>query len=281
MSFALSWEPSETSSGGFLYFDAVLSWNRSYTGSVTRHPVDSGGSITDHFIRSNPVFTLSAVVSGTDLSLTSALLTNEVGDTPINVRTAPSAVGVGSTDQSLMMKFIPNVIGQFIPDTLPEVQMDGFRSDSIEEVQDILVSLQSGEGLNQITGEYETRINTVNLYETNGLLSLVKKLPKADSNSFLVITNVAFREDVDTGYALYADITFEQVTFAVLKMTNLPQEVRVKPAVKKKVATKKSVGRCDSTIKDSNSATNTDPQQKKDAAGNSQSDVDPLRTVGS
>lgn len=279
MSFALSWEPSETSAGGFLYFDAVLSWNRSYTGQVTKHPVDGGSNITDHFIKNNPVFTLSAVLSGTDLSLTSALLTNEVGDTPINVRTAPSAVGVGSTDQSLMMKFIPNVLGQFIPDTLPEVQMDGFRSDSIEEVQDILVSLQSGEGLNQVTGEYETRINTVNLYETNGLLSLVKKLPKADSNSFLVITNVAFREDVDTGYALYADITFEQVTFATLKKTVLPKEVRT--TLKKKAATKKSVGRCDSTIKDSNSATNTDPQQKKDAAGNSQSDVDPLRTVGS
>lgn len=270
MSFALSWEANDIQAGGFLFFDAVTVWTRSYTGNVTKHPINSGGTVTDHFIKNNPIFTLSAVLSGTDISLTSALLTNEIGDTPTNVRTSPNAVSVGSTDQSLLMKFIPNVVGQFIPDMLPEVQMDGFRSDTLEEVQDILTNLQSGEGYSQLTGMYETRINTVNLYETNGLLSLVKKLPKADPNAFLVITSVNFREDADSGYALYADITFEQVLFTSSKKTELSRDVN--SSLEKKASTKKSNGRVDSTVKDSTDPNNIDPEQKKDS-------LDPERGV--
>lgn len=271
MTFAISWEADEVQAGGFLYFDAITSWNRSYTGQVTKHPVDGGSNVTDHFVKNNPVFTMSAVISGVDISVSTSSLTNELGDTPYNARLAPSAVIVESSDSSLLMKFIPNVVGQFLPDTLPEIVMDDTRGDTTEEMQDILVSLQSGEGFNQITGQFETSIRPVTLYETNGFLALVKKLPAA--NSFLVVTNIQFREDTESGYALYADITFEQVAFATLKKTQLPQDV--KTIIKKKAAPKKSVGKCDSTVKDAASASNSDPQAKKDAVDDSS---DKIRT---
>lgn len=245
MSFALGWEADEIQAGGLLYFDAITSWNRSFTGSVTKHPVDGGSSVTDSYIKNNPIFTMSAVVSGTDLSISTIALQTDTGDIPYNARPAPTEVLVSSDDQSLLMKFVPNVIGQFLPDTLPQVVVDDFRGDTTEEIQDILVNLQSGEGYNQITGQFETIIRPVNLYETNGLLTLVRKLP-ADNNSYLVITSINFREDTESGFCIYADITFEQVRFANLKKVQLPPEL-VQTPVKKKAASEQSKGRVDST----------------------------------
>jgi len=279
MSFALSWEPDEVQAGGMLYFDAILNWNRSFTGSVTKHAIDGGGNITDFYISNNPTLTLSAVISAEDISTTSALLADADGNEPFNTSMPPAAVVVGSTDQSLLMKYIPSVIGQLLPDTLPEVVMDDFKGDSVfgtslEDIQDILVNLQSGEGYNQITGQFEAVIRPVNLYETDGFLTLVKKLP-ADNTKALVITNLSFREDQDSGYALYCDITFEQVRFANLKKVTLPPDL-VQAPVKKKAATKKSLGKCDSTTKDT--ATSGDAS-KAGAVDSAQNDVDPERNV--
>lgn len=261
MTFAISWEPSESNAGGFLLFDAVTSWNRSFTGVVSKHPIDGGSNISDHYINNNPVFTMSAVISEVDIARISGILRNELGESPSNARHRPTAVQVTSTDASSLMKYLPNVIGQFLSDSTPEILMDGvpgsegdgvldesrFRGSSyIEGIQDLLVSLQSGEGINLVTGQLETTIRPVTLYETNDNdISLVKKLP-ADDTKALIITGLNFREDTESGYALYADITFELIRFANLKKVALPPDL-VQAPVKKKVATKKSLGTCDST----------------------------------
>lgn len=299
MSFAISWQPSESNAGGFLLFDAVTSWNRSFTGAVTKHPID-GSNISDHYINNNPVFTMSAVISASDVSLTPFALSDQDGNKPLNSRAAPTRVSVTSSDQSLLMKFMPNVIGQFLPDTLPTVVMDGesegqppkeeksyeagitegliveeeevptppntrgLDSSYTENIQDILSNLQSGEGYNQITGQFETLIRPVTLYETGNTLNLVKKLP-TNSNSYLVITSINFREDTESGYALYADITLEQVRFANLKKVALPPNL-VQAALKDKAASKNSLGRADSTENDADASNQTPAQERKSTA---------------
>ena len=60
MTFAISWEPSESNAGGFLLFDAVTSWNRSFTGAVSKHPIDGGSNISDHYINNNPTLTFAS-----------------------------------------------------------------------------------------------------------------------------------------------------------------------------------------------------------------------------
>lgn len=264
MSFAISWEADEIQAGGFLLFDAVTSWNRSFTGQPTKHPVDAGGNVTDHYIKNNPVFKMSAVISGADLSTSASSLQNEEGDVPYNTRLAPTEVVVGSGDQSLLMRFIPNVVGQFLPDTLPDIIMDDSRGDTAEEIQDILVNLQSGEGYNQITGQFETLIRPVILYETSGFQSLVRKLP-ADNNSYLVITSIDFKEDSDSGYALYVDITFESVRFANLKKVQLSPDL-VQTELRNKVADKKSLGKGDSTETDVDQPGQTPDKERKSTA---------------
>ena len=250
MSFALSWEPSESNAGGFLLFDAVTSWNRSFTGAVTKHPIDGGSNISDHYINNNPVFTMSAVISSADISTTSVLLSDENGNEPSNTVNPPTKVQISSTDQSVLMKYVPNVIGQFLPDLEPDVRVDMvrgdiFEGDTTEKIQDILINLQSGEGINIINNQWETNIRPVELFETDGFLTLVKKLP-ADATKALIITGLNFREDTESGYALYADITFELVRFANLKKVTIPPEI-VQQSVKGKIAPKKPLGICDST----------------------------------
>lgn len=77
----------------------------------------------------------------------------------------------------------------------------------------------------------------------------------------LVMTGLNFRETPDTGYALYCDFTFEQVTFATLKKTNIPSDVQT--TLKKKASPKAAKGKQDS--------------QPQDTADNPKVDTDPLR----
>ena len=86
----------------------------------------------------------------------------------------------------------------------------------------------------------------------------------------LVITSIQFNENPDTGYGLYCDISLEQVTFATLKLTEIPRDVV--EAVRPGASEKQSLGRTDSTVKDSDDPDNDDPDSKKD-------DIDRLRTI--
>ncbi|MNY58112.1 hypothetical protein D3C86_1944130 [compost metagenome] len=79
------------------------------------------------------------------------------------------------------------------------------------------------------------------------------------------MTNVTFRETADSGYALYCDFDFEQVTFATLKKTTIPSDITT--TLKKKGSAKSSKGKQDSTPQDEGTGAN--PPTK--------ADVDPAR----
>jgi hypothetical protein len=240
MSFAIAWKssPSDT---GLIYLDAVTSYSQNYSGKVTQHPVDSGFTITDAFIQNNPVFTMSAVISGVDISTGSYLIQDNDGNFPYNVTTAPTAVSVNSTDSSVLSRFIPDSIGQFLPDSSPDVVVDPARSDLIEQIRDMLKDLISGVKFNDTTGQFDPNIQVVQLYEFTGRL-----LKRIQNN--LVVTSVQFKEDANTGYGLYCDITFEQVSFVYLKKTDLPRNLGA--GVSGKGSGKKELGKVDGTVQD-------------------------------
>lgn len=280
MSFAIKWGDEAPENAGFIYFDAITNWNQNYSGQVTSHPVDGGSNISDHFIRNNPTFTLSGVVSSIDVSVNSWLISDSTGtETPINVRVAPSSVNVQSTDKSVLSKFIPNSLSQFIPDLTPSISSDNQRDvgqEIVDAVKDALIRLiYSGKTYNETTKQFDSIVNTVTLYEYGGVggSTIVRSWPQ-QSTEKLVLTNVTFREDVNTGYGLYCDLTFEQVEFVSLQKVEIPK--RVTSSLNKKAAGKKNVGKCDSSIKSTTDPANTDPQSKI----NKINDVDPRRTIG-
>lgn len=256
MSLAIRWD--DTNGGGFIYFDAVTSYAQDYSGKVTAHPIDAGGNVTDHYYKSNPRFKIGAVISGIDISTGTYLIQDLDGNSPYNSNEAPNPVSVNSTDQSVLQKFLPDSIGQFLPDDSPEVVVDSARTDLIEQIRDALIGLTSGELIDPATGQFNPNIQLIDLYEYDGT-----KLSRIVNR--LVMTNVTFRETPDSGYALYCDFSFEQVTFASLKRTVIPQDVQ--NALKKKASAKNSKGKQDSKVQDVGGGDNP-PKDK---------DVSPLR----
>lgn len=260
MSLAIGWGDSSDQDGGFIYCDAVQAYTQNYSGSVTKHPVDGGSNITDHYIKSNPIFTIGAVITGVDISTGTYLIQDLDGNAPYNSNEAPTAVSVKSTDLSVLKKFIPDSIGQFLSDSTPDVVIDSRRTDLIEQIRQALIDLTAGVVFNEKSGQFDPSIQLVRLFEYDNTL-----LRKVINN--LVMTKITFKEDVNTGYGLYCDITFEQVTFAFLKKTVIPKDVQ--NSLKKKASTKASKGKQDSTPQDvdgTNAGTNapkdTDPLTK-------------------
>lgn len=270
MSLAIRWgldssnvsTNNSPSKAGFIYFDAVTVFSQSHRGQVTKHPIALGGNITDHFIRENPSFTLSGVISPVDLSLGSYLIQDLDGNSPYNVFEPPTAVSVNSTDQSTLDKLLPDSIGQFLPDTTPVVTLDEGRENFLSIVKEGLTDIMSGVIYNDATGNFEPDIQLVELYEFDDYL--LRRI----SNS-LVITNILFKEDANSGEGLYIDLTLERVEFAYLKRTVIPKDVS--DALKKKAETKKDKGKADSTVKtegsDGDAPDDTDPLREAKANG--------------
>lgn len=256
MSLAIRWD--DDNGGGLIYFDAVTSYSQDYSGKVTAHPIDAGGNVTDHYYKSNPRFKIGAVISGIDISTGTYLIQDLDGNSPYNSNEAPNPVSVNSTDQSVLQKFLPDSIGQFLSDDSPDVVVDSARTDLIEQIRDALIGLTSGELIDPATGQFNPNIQLIDLYEYDGT-----KLSRIVNR--LVMTNVTFRETPDSGYALYCDFSFEQVTFASLKRTVIPQDVQ--NALKKKASAKNSKGKQDSKVQDVGGG-DSPPKDK---------DVDPLR----
>lgn len=241
MTLAVRWGEDLTDDlGGFIYFDAVTAYTQNFKGQVTKHPIANGGNVSDHFIRDNPVITLSGVITGVDISTGVYLIQDGNGIEPSNTFPPPSAVSVNSTDQSVLQKFIPDSIGKFLGDATPNVTVDARRADLIEQIRQALMNLATGDVYNSDTGQFRPQIQLVRLFEFDK--NLIRRIINR-----LVITNVTFKEDANSGYALYCDITFEQVTFANLKKTTIPKDVV--NSLKKKGATKSDKGKQDSTKK--------------------------------
>lgn len=250
MSLAIKWGVDNTQNQGFIFFDAVVSYVRNNKGQVTKHPISLGSSITDHFLKDNQTITLSAVISGADISTNTYLIQDLDANAPFNSFEPVTAVSVNSTDQSVLKKFIPDSIGQFLSDSTPEVVMDSAREDLLEQVREGLEQLNSGVIYNDKTGQFDPNIQIVQLYEYDGTL-----LRKVINN--LVVTNLTFKEDANSGYALYFDMSLEQVTFAFLKKTTIPKDIT--DSLKKKAEKKDTKGKVDSTPDAGTPPKDTDP----------------------
>lgn len=263
MTMGIKWGADDPDNQGLIYFDAITAYSESHSGQVTKHPVDTGGNITDHFIKDNAKFTISAVITGVDISNNSYLITDGQGNSPFNTSIAPTAVSVNSTDNSVLNKFIPGSINQFFSSSSPDVVMDGEKTDLLDQIKFFLVDLMSGVKFNSTTNQFDSNVQIVELYQFEGTLL-------TDIVFDLVMTNITFDEKPDTGRALYCNISLEQVNFVSLQKTTIP--VTVTPVLSKKVAKKKVQTKCDSTVKDSEN-----PPEGESSPGSAATDVDPLR----
>lgn len=250
MSLALKWgDPNKTEEpSGFIYLDAVQSYTSSFSGKTTSHPVDSGASITDHFIKDNSIYSISGVISGTDLSGIPFGITDQEGNRPLNAQRQVEPVSLDFKGSKLL-QYIPDSIGQFLGKSLPTINVDQstIRTDLNYEilVKDLLKGILNGVCYDPKKDRTVSNIQTVEIYEFDGTNI-------RDIISDLVITNFRIREDAETGDALFLDLTLEQVTFATLEKVQLSQDVQ--EAFKKKAAPNKKKTSANSTPKDCEAA---------------------------
>lgn len=204
--------------GDILWFDAITQYDVTYSASVTKHPVATGGYVSDHTTTDNVVLQLSAVLSDADFNLnrpanlgslpTFKFDTGDHVETDENGLYKPtskqytnnSAVvyPVTISDKSSINKILPEVIAQFTKDTIPNVYVTPQnKAKTAKAVQRELIYM------------WKTR-------EEFQVLDLLEDFV-IDSFGPCVFTNLTFREDETTGDGLFPNMTIEQVVFTDLQ----------------------------------------------------------------
>lgn len=228
--------------GDVIWMDAVPSFSQSYSSTVSKHPIESGASVTDHIVENNPTIRLSGVISGVDFSTDKPILnsqdTKEYGVLK-NINTEEVMfVQIADTAVTGIMSYLPESLSQFLQgDTPPDVTFQDQRtvdSDPINAVRKVLIELNRG-----VVKEVNGR--AVNIKETFTLLELLPNGKVVEAYRDCVLTGCEFSEDASSGYALYPNLIIERVRFANLKRTTLPPEVIT--AVKNAAATESAKGK--------------------------------------
>lgn len=209
---------------GFIYLDAVTSYTRNLSGKVTSFPVDSGANIADHFIAENPKFTIEGVISDVDITGISDKI--KVGDDkPLNAKPLPNATQI--VGQEAALKYLPSAVLQFFERTNPSVTVDAATQTNIPAVEMLFEELMRGSYYNQANGRWYNKMTTAVLYEMNGSNFV-------NAHTDIVIKDVQFKEDPDSGDALYISLSAEKVRFVTVDQTDMPK--LAKTSVQKKVA---------------------------------------------
>lgn len=220
--------------GDVLYFDAVTNIEEQYTSTVTKHPIATGAFISDHTIRDNKKFTLSAVLSDADFNLDrpqlgsdSNQLVEQTGEYVLDPetgfyerRTVPrtqkkqyqnntpteTTVSIETGATGTWQQFLPETISAFTKNNIPTVVVTPqSKVKTALAVRDELVSM------------WETKeAFTILEYGTDNVISRFWES--------CVFTRVSFAQDADTGLGLFPNMSIEQVTYTDVE--NVPIQVR-------------------------------------------------------
>lgn len=173
----------EQASSDIITLSCVTSFDESYTGSVSSHPIESGSTITDHVTSDNDKFKVSGVVSDYDFLNPSKDLALE--DVSLGKEGFPDA-----SRSELTASFangLLNTYGYFIPDK--------YRAEYIKRR---LIDIRK-----------------------NSLLVTILEYPDSGElvqHTDCILTSLSFKEDENTGYAVYPDMSFEKINVVQVKV---------------------------------------------------------------
>lgn len=227
MTIALKIGDKDSQVQGFIYLDAVTQYEKDSSGKVTNFPVDSGASISDHFIANNQRFSIQGVISDVDITGMSNLVSVD-DEKPLNARAAPTTTRITGADSGL--KFLPSAVKEWLERGSPSVAVDAFSQANIPAVELLFEELMRGVYYNSVDNKWRNKATTVVIYEMEG-----KNFVNAKTD--LVVTNVSFREDAESGDALYLSISLEKVKFVKLQMEEVGKQAPAKTTRKKAAAT--------------------------------------------
>lgn len=211
---------------GFIYFDVVKTFTKSYTGTVTKHPVDSGASITDHFISNNATIQIEGVISYLDFSGIPYLISVD-GERPLNAQQIPDAISISDIGGGLK-EYLESVASEFYDTSGNTVTSGGStRTDYKGQIISLLEQVMSGIVYDSATGKNKNRMTLITLYEFDGY-NITSQV------SDLVMTSFVAQENAESGDALVFSMGLEKVRFVTLDKTEVPSSVSGKLKAKRR-----------------------------------------------
>jgi len=204
--------------GDILWFDAVTQYDVTYSASVTKHPVATGGFVSDHTTSDNVVLNISGILSDADFNIsrpanlgslpTFKFDTGDHVETDANGLYKPTnkqytnnsdvVYPVTINEKTSINRILPEVVAQYTKDTIPEVFVTPQdKAKTAKAVQRELIDMW------QKREEFQ-------------VLDLLEDFV-IDSFGPCVFTNLSFKEDESTGDALFPTMTIEQVVFTDVK----------------------------------------------------------------
>lgn len=205
------------------YINAVTRYDQSYRAQVSKYPLDSGVSISDHTVNENPVFTVSGIISPSDISFraASAVVFDRGLDSPMNVdRNFPEKANSYVEDLLAgLKKYIPDVATQFLGTTSSEPKGGELPPDKTLDILSKIKTLFTSLIYNKANRSYRNSVVFCTLYEIWDYGTL------RNSHRNLVLTDFKGSYDVENGTALLVEMTFEQVRVANIQQTEVPTNV--------------------------------------------------------
>ena len=233
MTIALKIGDENSQVRGFIYLDAVTSYTKNLSGKVTSFPVDSGVNISDHFISNNQKISFEAVVSDVDITGYSDLVQLD-GEKPLNAHPRPPQAQISGQNSAL--QFLPSSVKQFFERSEASVTSTGDAPTNTPVVEALLEDLLRANYYNEADKKWRNKMTFTTLYEMNGTNFV-------NAKTELVMTDVSFSENPESGDALYMSFALEKVRLVTLDKTEMPKKATA--PVKKKVASKESQGKQD------------------------------------
>lgn len=217
----------KTAQDELLWFDAVTGLGEEYSGSLTAHPVESGGTVTDHFTVSNDSLSITAIISNYDFLLDRTIRGDLEGISATTTLEAP-VVKVSSNKPGFLDKIMPEAIANIISSKIPEVELSE-RGDILNEelVKSFIKILFKKAEVVSILG-----------FDTYNGMVLVE-----DYTGF-VITNLSFSREANDLDALAINMNLEKPRFVSTQRAFMPTTAT--KGLEKQVKTKTVAGGAES-----------------------------------
>jgi hypothetical protein len=206
----------EQSSSDTIVFSSVTSFDESYSGTVTSHPVEDSTTITDHFVTDNDKFKISGVV--TDFDFLNPL------------------------------KQIAYSVGGYEDNTVAKQSLIRFKNGELIGGTGVIPSNKTQNAIkNKLIQIHKLgQFVTVLMYQTP-IDSSTPALIASKLNC--LITNISFKEDAESGYAIYPEISLERVRLVSVKTESIGKgKIPSIQSLKDKVATQVAKGVADKCV---------------------------------
>jgi hypothetical protein len=190
--------------GDIIWFDAVTNYDTTYSASVTKHPIATGGYVSDHTTTDNVVLQINAVLSDADFNLQRQLVevrsVNGIEITRDKQFTNNTQVvyPVKISEKTTINRILPEVIAQFTKDTIP----------------DAFVTPQD-----KVKTALAVKLDMIKMWRNREEFQILDVVDNTVVEQFspCIFTNLTFREDETTGNGVFPSMTIEQVVFTDLK----------------------------------------------------------------